>query len=340
MVTIKTEVFPNMANPSNSRNRTFETAEKHIFCPEDGCAVGGTWRKIRNHWNDDHSTGDRRASVTCTNGSCTWYCFNDNLTCFTKHTKAIHSIRPNADTDFTVTGRIPRKNVNHSQHCNASSAEAKALAQERAKQKRREAAAVRKLNRQARRVKPKNPVIAAVTHTTEVVETQNINISTTGDVNIQVTKTTVRERRQNRDLDRVLDRLADAPYVGERVVYTDDEDDVSENATTNTTEETTANEVVDITGDEENIHTEKPEPIITIDSDSDEDYEIFDDVEIEEGDVIIELGVPEIHSDWVPSESESEAESTDSEDDIPLVNLNKRKMKPIIRSNLKKARGN
>ena len=169
MVTIKTEVFPNMATPSNSRNRTFETAEKHIFCPEDGCTVGGTWRKIRNHWNDDHSTGDRRASVTCTNGSCTWYCFNDNLTCFTKHTKAIHSIRPNADTDFTVTGRIPRKNVNHSQHCNASSAEAKALAQERAKQRRREATAVRKLNRQARRVKPKNPVIAAVTHTTEVV---------------------------------------------------------------------------------------------------------------------------------------------------------------------------
>ena len=77
-----------------------------------------------------------------------------------------------------------------------------------------------------------------------------------------------------------------------------------------------------------------------IESDSDDDYEIFDDVEIEEGDVIIELGLPEIDTGFVPSESESEAESTDSEDDIPLVNLNKRKMKPIIRSNLKKARGN
>ena len=342
MASIKTEFFPNMATPSNSRNRTFETAEKHIFCPEDGCTVGGTWRKIRNHWNDDHATGNRRASVTCRIGSCTWYCFNDNLTCFTKHTKAIHSIRPNADTDFTVTGRIPRTHADHSQHCNASSAEAKALSLERAKQRRREVAAVNKLNRQARRVKSKNPVVAAITHTTEVVETQNINISTTGDVNIQVTKTTVRERRQNRKLDRVLDRLADAPYVGERVVYTDDEDDASENATTNSTEETTVNEVIDITGDEANIHTEKPEPIITIDSESDEDYEIFSDVELEEGDVIIELGEPEIHSDFLPSESESEAESTDSdsEDDIPLVNLNKRKMKPIIRSNVKKARGN
>ena len=78
-----------------------------------------------------------------------------------------------------------------------------------------------------------------------------------------------------------------------------------------------------------------------IDSESDEDYEIFSDVELEEGDVIIELGEPEIHSDFLPSESESEAESTDSdsEDDIPLVQLNKRKMKPIIRQNVKKTRG-
>ena len=135
-----------------------------------------------------------------------------------------------------MTGRIPRTHADQSQHCNASSSEAKALSLERAKQRRRELAAVNKLNRQAKRVKSKNPVVAAITHTTEVVETQNINISTTGDVNIQVTKTTVRERWQNRKLDRVLERLANAPYVGERVVYTDDEDDASENATTNSTE--------------------------------------------------------------------------------------------------------
>ena len=122
-------------------------------------------------------------------------------------------------------------------------------------------------------------------------------------------------------------------------IYTYEEDEVSENSTTSTTEEITANEVVEITSDEENIHTEKPEPII-IESDSDEDYEIFDDVEIEEGDVIIELGLPEIDTGFISSESEDDAESSDSEDDIPLVNLRKRKISPVIRSNLKKSRGN
>ena len=156
---------------------------------------------------------------------------------------------------------------------------------------------MRKLNRQAMRVESENPVNNVVTHTSEVVETQNINITATGDVNIQVTKTTVKETRQ----------------------------------------EITA-EIVELTSDDEDIHIDKPEPII-IESDSD-DYEIFDDVEIEEGDVIIELGLPEIDPIFLTSESESETESSDSEDDIPLVNLNKRKISPIIRSNLKKARGN
>ena len=334
MVDVKTEFFPEMATPSNSRNRTLETAERHIFCPEEGCTVNGTLRRIRKHWNEKHSTGNRLASVTCGIGPCLWFCFSDSLSCFTRHTKAIHFIRPNANTEFTVTGRIPSTHAEHSQHCNSSSSEAKALSQERSKQRRRERAAVKKLNRQAKRVKSKNPAVAANIHTTEIIEMQNINISTMGEVNIKVTKTTVRERRQNRKIDNTLDRLANAPYVGEHVVYTDDEDDASENATTN-------NEVIDITGDEANIQTEKPEPIV-IDSESDEDYEIFSDVEIEEGDEIIELGVPEIHSDFLPSESESEAESTDSdsEDDIPLVQLNKRKLKPIIRQNVKKTRGN
>ena len=339
MVSVKTEFFSEMATPSNSRNRTYETAEKHIFCPENECVVNGTWRKVRKHWNNKHSTENRLLSVTCTQGSCMWYCFNYNIKCFIKHIKTIHNIQPNADCDFTVTGRIPRRNVEHSQHCNATSAEAKALAQERAKQRRRQVAALRKLNRQAMRVESENSVNNVVTHTTEVVETQNINITATGDVNIQVTKTTVKETRQERDLDRLLDSLAAAPYVdNEQTLYTYEEDEVSENSRTSTTEEITANEIVEITSDEEDIHTEKPEPII-IESDSD-DYEIFDDVEIEEGDVIIELGLPEIDTGFVPSESESEAESTDSEDDIPVVNLNKRKMSPIIRSNLKKARGN
>ena len=333
MVDIKTEFFPEMATPSNSRNRTFETAERHIFCPEEGCTMNGTLRKIRKHWNEKHSTGNRLASVTCGIGQCLWFCFSDSLSCFTRHTKAIHFIRPNANTEFTITGRIPATHAVHSQHCNSSSSEAKALSQERTKQRRRERAAVEKLKRQAKRVKSKNPAVVANIHTTEIVETQNINISNMGEVNIKVTKRTVRERRQNREIDNTLDRLANAPYVGEHVVYFDDEDDASENATTNF-------EVIDITGDEANIQTELSEPII-IDSESDEDYEIFSDVEIEEGDEIIELGAPEIHSDFLPSESESEIENTDSdsEDDIPLVQLNKRKLKPIIRQSVKKSRG-
>ena len=62
---------------------------------------------------------------------------------------------------------------------------------------------------------------------------------------------------------------------------------------------------------------------------------------MEEGDEIIEAGAPEIHSDFLPSESESEIENTDSddEDDIPLVQLNKRKLKPIVRKSVKKSRG-
>ena len=333
MAEVKKEFFPEMATPSNSRNRTLETAERLIFCPEEGCTMNGTLRKIRKHWNEKHSTGNRLASVTCGIGQCLWFCFSDSLSCFTRHTKAIHFIRPNANTEFTITGRIPSTHAVHSQHCNASSSEAKALSQERSKQRRRERAAVEKLNRQAKRVKSKNPAVAANIHTTEITETQNINISTMGEVNIKVTKTTVRERRQNRKIENTLDRLANASYVGEHVVDFDDEDNTTENATTNI-------DVIDITGDEANIQTEIPEPII-IDSESDEDYEIFSDVEIEEGDEIIELGVPEIHSDFLPSESESEAESTDSdsEDDIPLVQLNKRKLKPIIRQNVKKTRG-
>ena len=66
---------------------------------------------------------------------------------------------------------------------------------------------------QLQRVKSENPVNNVVTHTSEVVETQNINITATGDVNIQVTKTTVKETRQERDLDRLLDSLAAASYV-------------------------------------------------------------------------------------------------------------------------------
>ena len=330
MAEVKKEFFPEMATPSNSRNRTLETAERHIFCPEEGCTMNGTLRKIRKHWNEKHSTGNRLASVTCGSGQCLWLCFSDSLSCFTKHTKAIHFIRPNANTEFTITGRIPASHAIHSQHCNSSSSEAKALSQERTKQRRRERAAAEKLKRQARRVKSKNPAVVVNTNRTEIVETKNINISNIGEVNIKVTKRTVRERKQNREVDDTFDRLVNAPYVGEHVIYFDDEDDASENA-----------EVIDITGDEANIQTELSEPIIIEDSESDEEYEIFSDVEIEEGDEIIELGAPEIHTDFLPSESESEIENTDSdsEDDIPLVQLNKRKLKPIIRQSVKKSRG-
>ena len=305
MAEVKKEFFPEMATPSNSRNRTLETAERHIFCPEEGCTMNGTLRKIRKHWNEKHATGGRLAAATCGVGQCLWFCFSDSLSCFTKHTKAIHLIRPNANTEFTITGRIPASHAIHSQHCNSSSSEAKALSQERTKQRRRERAAAEKLKRQARRVKSKNPAVVANTHRTEIVETKNINISNIGEVNIKVTKRTVRERKQNKEVD---DTLA---------------------------------EVIDITGDEANIQTELSEPILIEDSESDGEDDIFSDVEMEEGDEIIEAGTPEIHSDFLPSEYESEIENTDSddEDDIPLVQLNKRKLKPIVRKSVKKSRG-
>ena len=149
----------------------------------------------------------------------------------------------------------------------------------------------------------------------------------------------MKKARQERDLDRLLDSLAAATYVdNEQTLYTYEESEVSENPTTSTTEKISADEIVELTGDDEDIHTDKPAPIL-IESDSD-DFEIFDDVEIEEGDVIIELGLPEIDTGFVPSESEDETDSSDSEDDIPLVNLRKRKISPVIRSNLKKSRGN
>ena len=305
MAEIKKEFFPEMATPANSRNRTLETAEKVFFCPEEGCTMHGTLRRIRTHWNEEHATGGRVAAATCGIGQCLWFCFSDSLSCFTKHAKAIHLIRPNANTEFAISGRIPASHAVHSQHCNSSSSEAKALSQERAKQRRRERAAAEKLKKQARRVKSKNPAVVANTDRTEIVETKNINISNIGEVNIKVTKRTVRERKQNKEVD---DTLA---------------------------------EVIDITGDEANIQTELSEPIIIEDSESDGEDDIFSDVEMEEGDEIIEAGAPEIHSDFLPSESESEIENTDSdsEDDIPLVQLNKRKLKPIIRKSVKKSRG-
>ena len=113
---------------------------------------------------------------------------------------------------------------------------------------------------------------------------------------------------------------------------------MSENPSTNITEKVTAVEIVELLSDEEEIREEEPKPIL-IESDS-EEYEIFEDVEIEKGDIIIELGLPEIDTGFIPSESDDDVESSDSEDDIPLVNLRKRKISPVIRSNLKKLRGN
>ena len=240
MVSIKTEVFPEMATPSNCRNRTFETAEKHLFCPENECSVNGTWRVVRDHWNDTHAKGNRVLSVTCSQESCMWYCFNKNIRCFVQHMKTIHNIQPNANCEFTMTGRIPRKNVEHSQHCNSTSAEAKALAQERAKLRRIQVAALKREQkialRQAMRVESEKLVNNVDTHTSEVVETQHINITVTSNVNIQVTKTTVQKTGQDTNLNRVLDSLAAAPYVdNQQTEYTYEETEVSENQSTNTT---------------------------------------------------------------------------------------------------------
>ena len=143
---------------------------------------------------------------------------------------------------------------------------------------------------------------------------------------------------QEANLDRVLESLSFAPYIdGQQVEYTYEESEVTKNPSRNNTQKVATAELIELS-DEEEIREEEPKPIL-IESDS-EEYEIFEDVEIEKGDIIIELGLPEIDTGFIPSESDDDVESSDSEDDIPLVNLRKRKISPVIRSNLKKSRGN
>ena len=55
MANVKIEVFPEMGNTGNCRNRIQETAEKPLVCPEENCTKAGTWRAVRKHWNSEHA---------------------------------------------------------------------------------------------------------------------------------------------------------------------------------------------------------------------------------------------------------------------------------------------
>ena len=115
MANVKMEVFPEMANPGNCRNRIQETAEKPLVCPEENCTKPGVCRAIRKHWNSEHSVGKQVLSVKCAQDQCMWFCFHDTLKCFVFHMRSIHYINTNSDSEILFTVKIPKSNATHSQ---------------------------------------------------------------------------------------------------------------------------------------------------------------------------------------------------------------------------------
>ena len=65
MTNVKIEVFPEMSNPNNSRNRSQETAERSVTCPEEGCTKRGVLRAIGIHWNEKHSVRKQVLAMKC-----------------------------------------------------------------------------------------------------------------------------------------------------------------------------------------------------------------------------------------------------------------------------------
>ena len=106
MANIKMEVFPEMANPGNCRNRILETAEKPLVCPEENCTKPGTCRAVRNHWNSEHAVGKQVISVKCAQNQCMWFCFHESLKCFVFHMRSTHGIITNSDSEILFTVKI------------------------------------------------------------------------------------------------------------------------------------------------------------------------------------------------------------------------------------------
>ena len=136
MANVKIEVFPEMSNPSNSMNRIQETAERSLTCPEENCTKPGVCRVIRKHWNKKHSVMKQVLAVKCAQDGCMWFCYHENLKCFTFHMRSIHEINTTSDSELLFTKTIPKNNAIHSQHCNASASEAYAKRKEKQRARR------------------------------------------------------------------------------------------------------------------------------------------------------------------------------------------------------------
>ena len=228
MANVKMEVFPEMANPGNCRNRILETPEKPLICPEENCTQPGTCRAIRNHWNSEHSVGKQVLSVKCAQDQCMWFCFHDTLKCFVFHMRSIHDINTTSDSEILFTVKIPKNNATHSQHCNASASEANAKRKEKQgtcriqiSQENRE----KKLALlQAKKAAPEIPANNVITPAKVVMETQSINITVTSNVNIQVAGSTSQKSTQTARIEQVLDGFRAKPFVdGKHMTYTSEE---------------------------------------------------------------------------------------------------------------------
>ena len=170
--------------------------------------------------------------------------------------RSIHSIETNANSDFSLTVRIPKTNAKHSQHCNATASEATAKRKEKARLKRIQISKLKREQklalRQAKKAGPKNPAKNVVIPATTVVETQCINITVTNNVNVQVTKTISQKTTQEANLDRVVESLNVAPYIdGQQVEYTYEESQVPENPSRNNTQKDPKTDPIIISDDED-----------------------------------------------------------------------------------------
>ena len=113
-------------------------------------------------------------------------------------------MKTNSDSEILFTVKIPKINNEHSQHCNASAAEANAKRKERYRAKRIEKSklireqklALRQAKKAAPQTRAKNVIIPAKI----VTETQSINITVTSNVNIQVTESIHRKQHKQQEL--------------------------------------------------------------------------------------------------------------------------------------------
>ena len=113
MTTVKLEVWTDMPNPHNCRNRSAETAERPMSCHENGCGWRGAYRRVKIHWDGPHSDGKQVFAMKCAQDGCMWFCYK-NMKCFVCHMKSMHDIKTTSDSVILFTIKIPKNNVIHS----------------------------------------------------------------------------------------------------------------------------------------------------------------------------------------------------------------------------------